>query len=151
MWVEGENLGAIKGGNKEAGLEDSIDVFGFSHSVISPRDAASGMPTGKRQHKPLVVVKEIDQATPLLFQALVDNEKLLSVKLEWRHYNPDSQQVELYFTIELVNAAIASIQEYSAGTMHNPMETVSFVYQKITWTWEDGGYTATDDWEALNV
>lgn len=151
MWVERENQGAIKGGSKEAGLEDSIDVFGFSHSIISPRDAASGMPTGKRQHKPLVVVKELDQATPLLYQALVTNEKLMSVKLEWRHYNPDSQQVELYFTIELDYAYIASIQDYSAGTMHHPMETVSFVYQKITWTWMDGSITATEDWESPDV
>ena len=151
MWVEGENQGVMKGGCTEAGLEESIEVFGYSHNVISPRDAASGLPTGKRQHMPLVVVKEIDQATPLLYQALAANENLNDVKLEFRRYNPETQQVEWYFTIDLLNAAIASIQDYSAGTMHHPMETVSFAYQKITWTWEDGGYTATDDWEALNV
>lgn len=151
MWIEGENQGEMKGGCTEEGLEDSIKVFGYSHNIISPRDAASGLPTGKRQHMPLVVVKEIDQATPLLFNALAANEKLLTIKLEFRRYNPDSQQVEWYFTIDLLNAAIASIQDYSAGTMHNPMETVSFAYQKITWTWTDGGYTAEDDWEAPNV
>jgi type VI secretion system secreted protein Hcp len=25
-------------------------------------------------------------------------------------------------------------------------EEVSFTYQKITWTWNDGAITATDDW-----
>ena len=30
------------------------------------RDAASGLPTGKRQHKPLVVTKEVDKSTPKL-------------------------------------------------------------------------------------
>ncbi len=30
------------------------------------RDAASGMATGKRQHKPLVITHEIDQSTPKL-------------------------------------------------------------------------------------
>jgi hypothetical protein len=29
-------------------------------------DATSGMPTGKRQHKPLTVTKEIDKATPAM-------------------------------------------------------------------------------------
>lgn len=30
---------------------------------------------------------------------------------------------------------------------HREREHVSFVYQKITWTWEDGGITSEDDWE----
>lgn len=151
MWVDGATQGDFDGGCTEAGLEGSIKVFGFSHNIISPRDAATGLPTGKRQHKPLVIVKELDQATPLLYNALVANENLNTVKLEWRHYNPDSQHVELYFTIELDSAAIISIQDYSAGTMHHPMETVSFVYQRITWTWNDGGITAIDDWEDSEV
>ncbi len=35
-------------------------------SVTSPRDAASGLPTGKRMHKPLTITKELDKTTPLL-------------------------------------------------------------------------------------
>ena len=35
-------------------------------SVISPRDAASGLPTGKRMHKPFVITKELDKASPML-------------------------------------------------------------------------------------
>jgi hypothetical protein len=34
--------------------------------VVSPRDAASGMATGKRQHKPITVVKEWGAASPQL-------------------------------------------------------------------------------------
>jgi hypothetical protein len=33
---------------------------------IAPRDAASGMPTGKRMHKPMTIVKEWGAATPKL-------------------------------------------------------------------------------------
>lgn len=36
--------------------------------VISPRDAASGMPTGKRQHKPVIVSTNIDKSTPILYE-----------------------------------------------------------------------------------
>lgn len=35
-------------------------------SIVSPRDAASGLPTGKRQHKPLVINKELDKSSPIL-------------------------------------------------------------------------------------
>ena len=34
-------------------LEELQGGSGLMYGVISPRDAASGLPTGKRQHKPL--------------------------------------------------------------------------------------------------
>jgi len=41
-------------------------------AALVVRDAASGLPTGKRQHKPLTVTKEIDKATPMLMQGSVN-------------------------------------------------------------------------------
>lgn len=35
-------------------------------SINQPRDAASGLPTGKRQHKPVSITKPVDKASPLL-------------------------------------------------------------------------------------
>lgn len=43
----------------------------LSHSVVSPRDAASGLPTGKRQHKPMTITKELDKSSPQLFSLVV--------------------------------------------------------------------------------
>lgn len=40
-----------------------------TNDVVSPRDAASGLPTGKRQHKPIRIVKEIDKSSPLLMKS----------------------------------------------------------------------------------
>lgn len=37
-----------------------------SYTIISPRDSASGLPTGKRQHKPMTFVKEWGAASPEL-------------------------------------------------------------------------------------
>lgn len=39
------------------------------NTVTVARDAASGLPTGKRMHKPFVITKEYDRATPILFSA----------------------------------------------------------------------------------
>ena len=36
--------------------------------LVSPRDSASGMPTGKRQHGSITIVKEWGAATPQLLQ-----------------------------------------------------------------------------------
>jgi hypothetical protein len=36
----------------------------FEQEIVSPRDAASGLPTGKRMHKPFVITKELDKTQP---------------------------------------------------------------------------------------
>jgi len=43
----------------------------LSHSVTSPRDAASGLATGKRMHKPMTITKELDKSSPQLFSLVV--------------------------------------------------------------------------------
>ena len=40
-------------------------------AAMTPRDSASGLPTGKRQHKPVVLVKQWGAASPALIGARV--------------------------------------------------------------------------------
>ena len=115
-----------------------IDVSAVSHEIVSPRDAASGLPTGKRQHKPISITMEWGAATPLFLNALVTNENLTSVLIGLLR---NGQQVA---TIKLTNANVSRYVQHGGGV------TVEFTYQKITWTWVDGGVTAQDDWEAPN-
>lgn len=42
----------------------------WTYEVKNPRDAGSGLPTGKRMHKPITITKEIDKASPKLMTAL---------------------------------------------------------------------------------
>ena len=89
-----------------------------------------------------MITKYIDKATPLLYNALVMNENLTRVVLTF--YRPDRDGVPVvYYTIELVNANIASIDTGFPNT-----ENISFTYQRIIWTWTEGGIRAQDDWEA---
>lgn len=149
--LTGQVQGDIKGSVTQAGREDSIMVIGFNHEVVSPRDAASGLPTGKRQHQPLTITKEIDKSSPLLMNALTTNENLPEVTL--RFWQPSRSGKEFqYYTIQLENAAISDIRQemlnnkYPENMQHKEREHVSFVYQKITWIYEDGGITSSDDW-----
>lgn len=116
----------------------SIPLTGLSHEIVSPRDAASGLPTGKRMHKPFVITKQLDKSTPLLLEALVNNENLTSVLIGLLR---NGQQVA---TIKLTNASISSYVD-AGDTEH-----WSFTYQKIEWTWVDGGISASDDWAATS-
>jgi type VI protein secretion system component Hcp len=55
-------IDTIKGETSAVSPSKSIEVssfsWGMSQAVIAPRDAASGMATGKRQHKPMYAVAE---------------------------------------------------------------------------------------------
>jgi len=152
----GETQGEIKGSVTKIGREDTIRVIAASHEVVSPRDAASGLPTGKRQHKPFVITKEVDKSTPLLYAALVNNENLPEWKLEYWQPSATGKEMQ-HYTVQLVNASIAGIRhemlnnKYPENMQHKEREHVSFCYQKIIWTWMEGGVTAEDDWESPNV
>lgn len=152
MTLTGETQGVVKGSVTQAGREDSIEIFGWNHEIVSPRDAASGLPTGKRQHKPLSVTSAVDKATPILYNILVNNENITEFALRLWRPSRTGQEVQFY-TIELLNANLANIRVESLNNkypdnMRLPeLITYDFTYQKITWTWEDGGITAEDDWE----
>jgi type VI secretion system secreted protein Hcp len=105
-----------------------INVTAVSHEIVSPRDPASGLPTGKRQHA----------STPLFLNALVHNETLTSVLIGLLRNGSQAA------TIKLTNASVSNYVQ------HGGYVTISFTYQKIEWTWVDGGITASDDWEAPN-
>ncbi len=151
--LKGQKSGEIKGSVTQKGRENKIMVIAVSHDIVSPRDAASGLPTGKRMHKPFVITKELDKSSPLLYNVLVNNENITEWELQF--WQPSATGAEKqHYSIKLLNANIASIDFRMANNKHPDLmkfseyEEVAFTYQKITWTWVDGGITAEDDWEA---
>jgi type VI secretion system secreted protein Hcp len=149
--LHGSLQGHIKGSSTQIGREDLIIIHEVHHSIVSPRNMTSGLATGKRQHKPLVITKELDKSTPLLYDALVRNENINKFELQFWTPSASGQEVQ-HYTIELQNASIVEIN----FTMPNnkvpelmsrkEYEEIAFCYQKIIWTWQDGGITAEDDW-----
>jgi type VI secretion system secreted protein Hcp len=156
--LKGQKQGEIKGSVTQKGRENSIMVIAVSHEIVSPRDPASGLPTGKRMHKPFIVTKELDKSSPLLYNALVNNENIPTWELQ--HFTPQvkAQQgvgTEVnHYTVRLVNANIASINHRMPNNRNPELmkyaeyEEIAFTYQKIIWTWNEGGITAEDDWES---
>jgi type VI secretion system secreted protein Hcp len=154
LTLKGQKQGDIQGGVTQKGREHSILVHSFSQEILKPFDPASGLPTGKRQHRPVHILKEIDQSSPLLWTALVNNENLITWQLKfWAPATKNGLETQIY-TITLMNASIASIREYMPDN-EDPakaklplLQEVSFTYQKIEWVWTKGTITAEDDWES---
>jgi type VI secretion system secreted protein Hcp len=125
--------------------------------VQSPRDAATGQASGKRQHKPVQIVAEWGTATPQLFQALVSNEVLAEVTIEFVDTNKDGKSY-VRQTKKLANATISNLRPqaiFSNGPIRHghsltleEYTEINMTYQPIEWTWKNGGKTASDDWQA---
>jgi len=154
--LTGQKQGDIQGSVTQKGREGKIMVIAVSHEIISPRDEISGQATGKRQHKPFVITKELDKSTPLLFKALVTNENITSWELQFfgaKTKSGTGAGIETNnYTVKLTNANIAGIKSIMLNNKDPelvkfaPYEEIEFTYEKIEWTWIDGGITATDDW-----
>ena len=150
LTIVGELQGAIEGSCEIEGREGSVLVYGLDHTVEIPTDSR-GATAGRRVHRPVSVIKEVDKSSPMLYQALCTNERLTEVRIDW--YRVDETGVEeLYFTTFMVNAFVASIRPWIPNAMERDneglrhMETVSFTYEKIRWTWEPDGIEYEDAW-----
>jgi type VI secretion system secreted protein Hcp len=101
--MKGQKQGDIKGSVTQKGREGKIMVIAVSHDIMSPRDPAPGLAAGKRQHKPFVITKELDKSTPLLYNALVNNENIIEWELQFWTPAPNGIEKQ-HYTVKLTNA-----------------------------------------------
>jgi type VI secretion system secreted protein Hcp len=153
MQVKASKQGDIKSEVTTKGREGMMECVEFESGMSSPRDPASGRPTGRRQHTALAVIKRVDKGSPLLSSALAQNETLTTVKLLF--YRPKGDgTTDNFFSIELTNATVSKQKIYLPNMLdpaesHFPaLEKIEFTFQKIVWTYTNGGISASDDWEA---
>ena len=128
--VVAQTQGAFKGDdfNTAKNAQGLINVLGYSSEIISPRDPATGLPTGKRVWKPVMVTHLMGGSTPQFLAAAATNENLKSVVINFYHFTNREQEVN-YFRVTLTNATVSDVRDYtSAGEV---LEEDSFTFQKI--------------------
>ncbi len=124
--------GHVRGSStkREGGLDYSKGVMchSFSQSLASPVDSSSGSVTGKRTHRPITVTKDVDAASPILFQALCTNEGFTKVRFHFTS-DPDGQPCPGR-TIELSVGRILSIRPVTHPTGKKG-EQVTLTYEGL--------------------
>ena len=154
--LKGETVGDIKSASGVEGLDEYIRVINAEHLIESPRDIATGRATGRRRHLPLRLVAAINKETPIIAQSLCNNENITEFRIRWTAPNPTGDMVHVA-TTELVNARIVNIRILNHFTLEDRWKKypgvyeMEVVYQRITWTWEEGGISAYDDWKNPTV
>ena len=160
LTLAGQAQGPIQGSVTQKGREGKIMVIAVEHELLTPHEAASGMATGKRMHKPFVVTKELDKASPLLRTAWATNEVFSTWELQfWTSSRVGtagsaSGVEKQHYTVKLSGARLASIHFHMLNNKNPDLmryaeyEELAFVYQKIEWTWVATGAAASDTWGA---
>jgi type VI secretion system secreted protein Hcp len=159
MTIHGSKQGAFKGDSLQAAHAHKIAILALAYELTSPRDPRTGQATGKRQHKPITIVKDLGAASPQIFQALVTNEVLTEILFEF--YAITAQGVEeLWYTIKGANGSVSNLRLYTAdrkGEAFSPgnrsessetaeLEEVSFTFRTIQVEHKAAHTIAVDDW-----
>jgi type VI secretion system Hcp family effector len=122
--------------------------------IDSESSGSSGQSREGRHHHPIVIVKEVDSASPLLWQALCTNEVLNSADLSFvRPGSTGGGKEQVVERITLTNAFISNIKRYTPSLQGegskrdtDQLEEISFVFQKIAYINVSGRKSAKDDW-----
>jgi len=154
--IQGEKTGQFKGNGISEGNEGKIECIGFRYSVTVPHDAESGKSSGKAQHSPFVIIKNVDYSSPQLLQSSYNNEVLKTVTIEFSKKSSNGS-ASVFYRITLTNATISLISQYGGtassdnnGTLVNNtnlVEEVSLNFQKIEVENIVGNTSAVDDWK----
>ena len=162
--VKGARQGQFKGEATPPGRRDKwMPVLAFTMGLTSPRDPASGLPTGKRQHQPVTIVKPWGAASPQGLTACATNEVLAEVDIEFTRQSPTGEEV-VYQTVRLTNASFSQIARFtgrpdggedtpSSGHTGTPvmmeLERWAFTFQKIEIHDNDGNTSFVDSLTAV--
>jgi type VI secretion system Hcp family effector len=109
--------------------------------------------SGGKGKVPIVIVKQTDSASPLLWQALCTNEVLNSMDLSFVRPTGTGGKEQVVERITLTNAFISNIKRYTpsrqggrSGHDTNELEEISLIFQKIAYTNVIGKKSAKDNW-----
>lgn len=132
----------IDGESKDANHDKWIDVLSWSWgetqsgqssrggSARAPRDGSMG---------DLVVVKEMDKASPKLQEACANGKFFDEVEIHFATTNNRNSRRTEYMTYKLENVMITSCSTGGSGGEDKLTENISLNFQKIEWTYDKQG------------
>lgn len=150
MTITGEKQGLISAGcstpesmgNKcQAGHTDEIMVLSFAHNMANIGNNKHAT------HRPVFLTKNVDKASPLLCQALANQERVNCVI---NFYRTVKRGQEKFYTVEIRGCLIT---ELTLDMPHAVLQTdaqaqehVAISYRDIIWTHHAAGTTGYASW-----
>lgn len=106
---------------------------------------------GTRSHRPLVIEKEIDRSSALLYRAVATGTTLQSAEIQFYRAN-DAGSEEAYFSIFMKNVKVVGISprvpnvKEATSQQRNHFEVLELRYEEITWSYAEGNMIFKDAW-----
>ncbi|GGD06784.1 hypothetical protein GCM10011513_00480 [Franconibacter daqui] len=97
-------------------------------------------------------MKEVDSASPYLYQMLTTGSKLKKATFKFYRINYNGIEEE-YFRVILESAHVLEVEPFMMDTKkhkwekHNHLEYVDLGYEKISWHYLDGNIIHSDTWK----
>jgi len=125
-------IDGIKGESQDAGHKDEIDIISFSWGMAQQGTAAKGggMGAGKVAVHDISVTKQVDMASPKLFDACATGKHIASAQLTCRKAGGSAIE---YWTIKLTDILISSIHQAPPAPLpgNTPNSTGSLLHDEI--------------------
>jgi type VI secretion system secreted protein Hcp len=133
-----QSLGQMARG--DSGHHHRITVVAFGSGIVVPRDVASGIATGASFAQPVTFTKFFDRSSPLLWQALGNNEVLTEVICDFYRNDPGGMpKPENFFRMTWQNGTLVEGRAYvpltinPANSFFQNMEDWSFTFKSVKW------------------
>jgi len=147
LWLEDENGSPIVGSCTMPTRHGSIELKSFSHGVTIPVDPSWGKLTGTRIHRPITIVKEFDQTTPLLYRAVCEGRVMKKGIIKMYRILESGIEAE-YFNIVMENVKFTTVAPFLTpnGMSSTHLETLELRYEAISWRYTEGNIIYRDTW-----
>jgi type VI secretion system secreted protein Hcp len=140
---KGKKQGQVKGEAEKADTKSDTTISIVRFEIEAPRDVHTGLATGRRQHTPLAITREVDTASPRLMQALANNEVFASFVLAQEEPGVPGGTI----TESLTNAHITAITPLVPDAQHPELdkthkyETIALAFDRVDVTHAPSGKT----------
>ncbi|WP_312072633.1 type VI secretion system tube protein TssD [Atlantibacter sp.] len=151
LWLYDETGTLIRGDSEVLEREGSIEIQSFGHGLTVPYDGNTGRLTATRIHNAMNIEKEFDKSSPYLYRAVSTNKPLQKAIIRWYRIDQTGAEQE-FFQMLLESVKVIGIHpnmhnfKHPEGLLSTPTESISLIYNKITWKYLNGNIQYTDEW-----
>jgi type VI secretion system secreted protein Hcp len=131
-------IDGIPGESSDDKHKDWIEILSFSHGITQPasatRSSAGGASAERCDHADFTITKLLDKASPLLLQYCCTGKHIPAITVEMCRAGGDKMK---YMDVKMEEIIISSVTPSgtSKGEYGFPIESVSFNYGRIKWTY----------------
>lgn len=134
-------IDGIKGESTATQGKDKIEVLSFSHGVAMPLTAGASSNArahGRCVHQDFTFSKYLDIASPTINLKVSGGDNIKTIELTVFQADAAAGDMVQYYKILFSDCIITNVS-ISGGSGGRPVETLSFSYRKIAWSYAQQG------------